>query len=105
MSINIGLVSDKPEFTNFFSENVTLPVNSEAVLVKANMDIPVLTLNAVIVPFVEAGGRGERILSCIIDGIEKTISWQNIYDAHTQLASDDIDSGVTADEYLSLIHI
>ena len=101
MSINIGLVSDKPEFTNFFSENVTLPVNSEAVLVKANMDIPVLTLNAVIVPFVEAGGRGERILSCIIDGIEKTISWQNIYDAHTQLASDDIDSGVTADEYFS----
>ena len=43
MSINISVVSDKPEFTNFFSEQITLPTNCEATMVKANIDIPLLT--------------------------------------------------------------
>ena len=101
MSINIGLVSNKPEFTNFFSENVTLPVNSECVLAKANMDIPVITLTAAIVPFVDNASRGETILDVQIDGIEHSLSWTDIYTAHTALAQDDIDAGVTADQYLS----
>lgn len=101
MSINIGLVSDKPEFTNFFSENVTLPINSEAVLVKANMDIPLLTLTSVTVPIIVAGQRGDTACEVEIDGIVKNISWTDIYTAHTSLAVDDIDAGVTADEYFS----
>ena len=101
MSINIGLVSDKPEFTNFFSENVTLPINSEAVLVKANMDLPLLTLTSVTVPIIVAAQRGDTACEVEIDGIVKDITWTNIYDAHTALAADDIDAGVTADEYFS----
>ena len=101
MSINIGLVSNKPEFTNFFSENVTLPVNSECVLAKANMDIPVITVTAAVVPFVDNASRGEPILDVQIDGIEHSLSWTDIYTAHTVLAQDDIDAGVTADQYLS----
>ena len=101
MSINIGLVSNKPEFTNFFSENVTLPVNSECVLAKANMDLPVITVTAAVVPFVDNVSRGEPILDVQIDGIEHSLSWTDIYTAHTALAQDDIDAGVTADQYLS----
>ena len=101
MSINIGLVSDKPEFTNFFSENVTLPVNSEAVLVKANMDLPLLTLTSVTVPPIVAGNRGETACEVEIDGIVKNITWTDLFTAHTTLAGDDIDAGVTADEYFS----
>ena len=101
MSINIGLVSNKPEFTNFFSENVTLPVNSECVLAKANMDLPVITVTAAVVPFVDNVSRGEPILDVQIDGIEVSITWRDIFTAHTLLAVDDIDAGVTEDQYFS----
>jgi len=101
MSINIGLVSNKPEFTNFFSENVTLPVNSECVLAKANMDIPVITLTSVKVPAVPAADRADNVLSVMVDGISNVLTWTEIYMAHTAMAEEDIDAGVSADEYFS----
>ena len=101
MSINIGLVSNKPEFTNFFSENVTLPVNSECVLAKANLDIPVTTLSCTRVPLILVANRTDTIIDAQIDGIEVSITWRDIFNAHTFLAADDIDAGVTEDQYFS----
>ena len=69
MSININVVSDKPEFTNFFSEQIVLPSNCEATMVKANMDIPLLQMVAVRVPVVIIGNRGEIACYVTIDGI------------------------------------
>lgn len=101
MSINISVVSDKPEFTNFFSEQITLPVNCEATMVKANIDIPLLVTTEVNVPSIEAGQRAEAACFVTIEGIQSAISWTEIYNAHTALAATDIDAGVTADEYFS----
>ena len=101
MSININLVSDKPEFNNFFSEQIVLPSNAEATMVKANIDISVLQMVGVKVPFIAIGNRGITCLYIKIDGITVNISWTDLYNAHTALAATDIDAGVTATEYFS----
>ena len=58
MSININCVSDKPEFVNYFSENIILPERCETTLVKCNMDIPFVKLVAVKVPEIALADRG-----------------------------------------------
>ena len=103
MSININLVSNKPEFNNFFSEQIVLPSNAEATMVKANMDISVLQTTSVRVPYIAAdpGVRAETACYVTIDGIVHSITWDDIYNAHTALAATDIDAGITSDEYYS----
>ena len=101
MSININVVSDKPEFTNFFSEQIVLPSNCEATMVKANLDIPLLQMVAVKVPTIPLADRGREAIQVIVDGIIVNITWTDLYNAHTDLAATDIDAGVTANEYFS----
>jgi len=101
MSINISVVSNKPEFTNFFSNQITLPTNCEVTMVKANLDIPLLVTTEVRVPPVVIGQRAETACFVTIEGIQNQISWTEIYNAHTALNATDIDAGVTADEYFS----
>ncbi len=101
MSINISVVSNKPEFTNFFSNQITLPTNCEVTMVKANLDIPLLVTTEVEVPFIVGVARPETACFITIEGIVNAVTWTEIYNAHTALAATDIDAGVTADEYFS----
>ena len=62
MSINIGLVSDKPEFSNYFSQQIVFPTNAECTLVKSSVDIPLLQMVSVKVPALSIGQRGNDCL-------------------------------------------
>ena len=104
MSININCVSDKPEFINYFSENIILPERSEMTLVKANMDIPFVKLVAVTVPEIEAADRGNTCFVVAIDGIQENISWTDLFNAHVSLSNYDTDHGITAADYFSGQH-
>ena len=101
MSININLVSDKPEFTNYFSESVVLPERAEIVMNKANMNIPIVKVVGITVPEVLLAARTDTCLSVLLDGIEINISWRDLFNAHTALAAEDIDEGVGENEYYS----
>ena len=101
MSININLVSDKPEFTNYFSQSVVLPERSEIVMNKANMNIPLITVVGVNVPEVALVDRTDFCLKCILDGIDVNLTWRNLYEAHTALANEDVDNGITENDYFS----
>ena len=101
MSINIGLVSDKPEFSNYFSQQIVFPVNAESTLVKANIDIPLLQMVSVKVPALTVGQRANACLQVMVDGIFVNLTWTDLYTAHTNLNATDVDAGVTADQYFS----
>ena len=85
MSININLVSDKPNFQNFFSEPITLPERAELVMTKVNMDIPVIHAIATEVPFIPVANYNDTALTCNLDGVVVSITWQNLYDAYASL--------------------
>lgn len=101
MSININLVSDKPEFTNYFSQTVVLPERAEIVMNKANMNIPLLTAVGVNVPEIAPANRTDICLVCMVDGIDVNITWRDLFTAHTALAAEDVDNGVTENNYFS----
>ena len=101
MSININLVSDKPEFTNYFSQSVVLPERAEIVMNKANMNIPLLTAVGVNVPEVDVADRTDICLVCMVDGIDVNVTWQDLFTAHTALSAEDVDNGVTENNYFS----
>ncbi len=101
MSININCVSDKPEFVNYFSENIILPERCETTLVKCNMDIPFVKLVAVKVPEIALADRGNTCFVGAIDGIEEAITWTDLYTAHADLSDIDTDHGITANEYFN----
>lgn len=100
MSINIGLVSDKPEFQNFFSQSIALPFNAESTLVKADMEIPVVQMIAVKVPRIDPPYTDTAFIATI-DGIVEPITWADLYTAHTALAGSDLDAGVSQASYFS----
>ena len=101
MSININCVSDKPEFINYFSENIILPERAELTLVKSNMDIPFVKLVAVKVPEIAVADRGNTCFIVSIDGITEAITWTDLYNAHADLSNYDTDHGITANEYFN----
>lgn len=101
MSINIGLVSDKPEFSNYFSQQIVFPTNAECTLVKSSVDIPLLQMVSVKVPALSIGQRGNDCLQVMVDGIFVNLTWTDLYTAHTTLNATDVDRGVTANQYFS----
>ena len=101
MSININCVSDKPTFTNYFSEPIVLPERAELTLVKANMNIPILEVSAVSLPGVSAAEYNSAACEINIDGIVTTISFQDIYDAYAGFNAYDIDNTVAIGEFYS----
>lgn len=104
MSININVVANKPEFNNFFSEQIVLPVNCEASMAKANIDIPILQMVSVVVPNITDApddNRAKTCLKCNVDGIKVNITWRDLYNAHSSFANIDIDAGVSEDDYFS----
>jgi hypothetical protein len=91
MSLNIQVVANKCEFSNEFSEGITLPANTQIALTKLGMNIPVFIQNVVRVPRIgnpdgtdPTGQRNEVALVVIIDGITKQITWLDIFNAHIQ---------------------
>ncbi len=81
-SINIQTVSNKSEFTNFFSEPVTFPKNSMIALTKACTSFPVSICPEIYAPLLDAAGIAETALRIEIDGLTENLSWADIYEAH-----------------------
>tara|TARA_S200002703_G_scaffold67100_2_gene58299 strand:- start:3920 stop:5944 length:2025 start_codon:yes stop_codon:yes gene_type:complete len=99
MSININLVSDRPNFKNFFSDGITLPERAELVMTKANLELPVIEVIATTVPLVNT--VTDTALTCNLDGILVTLTWEDLYDGYVALGSVDIDATVTIDDFYS----
>lgn len=99
MSININCVSDKPTFTNYFSEPIVLPERAELTLVKANMDIPILEVSAVTVPGIAPADYNKVACEVNIDGIVENITYQNLYDAYALFNAYDIDNTVLIGDF------
>ena len=104
MSININLVSDKPNFKNFFSEPITLPERAELVMTKVNMDIPIIHAIATEVPFIPVANYNDTALTCNLDGVLVTISWQELYDAYASLNAEDIDNTIAIAKFYSSLY-
>ena len=81
MSINTVLTSDRTQFRNFFSDGVTLPAHSNVALTKLSMEVPVFTQTSLYVPAILNADRTDNALLITIDGIEKNITWRDLYNA------------------------
>ena len=81
MSINTVLTSDRTQFRNFFSDGVTLPAHSNVALTKLSMEVPVFTQTSLYVPAILNADRTDNALLVTIDGIEKDITWRDLYNA------------------------
>ena len=79
MSLNIETTSDKPNFINYFSDPLILPQNSQIVLTKTNVSVPIIVSPSVRVPNPDDPDTVACKVS--IDGIDKFITWTEIYDA------------------------
>ena len=79
MSLNIETTSDKPNFINYFSDPLILPQNSQVVLTKTNVSVPIIVSPSVRVPNPDDAATTACKVS--IDGIDKFITWTEIYDA------------------------
>ena len=99
-NLNIICKSDKTEFTNYFSEPLVFPVNAEISLVKANLTVPVLAQQKLIIPLIPVGQRTQVWLDVIIDGIEEKFTWRNFYDLWNTLTELE-QGGVTEAEFYS----
>ena len=87
MSLNIETTSDKPNFLNYFSDPLILPQNSQVVLTKTNVSVPII-----VAPLIQNPNVGNAAASAIrvgIDGISEQISWTEIYEAANTFFTDD----------------
>lgn len=86
MSLNIETTSDKPNFLNYFSDPLILPQNSQVVLTKTNVSVPII-----VAPLVQNPNVGNATASAIrvgIDGISQVITWTEIYEAANTFFTD-----------------
>ncbi len=81
MSINTVLTSDRTQFRNFFSDGLTLPAHSNVALTKLSLEVPVFTQTSLYVPAILNADRTDNALLVTIDGIEKSITWRDMYNA------------------------
>ena len=81
-SINIQTVSNKPNYKKFFSNPITFPKNTLISMPKANLKVPVIIASQIPVPNV-TGNVTQVACEVTIDGIGHNITWQDIYNAHT----------------------
>ena len=83
MSINAILTSDKANFSNYFSDPIVMPGNSQVALTTASITLPYFVQNVLIPPILETEDeRTSFALRVNIDGIAKSISWREIYNAY-----------------------
>ena len=87
MSINTVLVSDRTQFRNFFSDGITLPAHSNVALTKLSMEVPVFTQTSLYVPLIAAADRNSNALLITIDGIQRDITWTDLYNAFVDYPS------------------
>lgn len=86
-NLNIIVKSDKCEFTNFFSEPITFPVEAEMALVKANLTVPVLAQQVITMPAVIGADYAKNWIAVTIDGVQHAFSWQDFYDGWNSIAT------------------
>ena len=82
MSINIGLASDKCQFSNYFPDGITFPARSNIALTKLSTTIPMFSQQILVVPKILLANRGDTALVVCIDGIESNITWTDLFTAH-----------------------
>jgi len=86
-SINIQTVSNKSNFVNFYSQPITFPKNTQVAMTKANLNIPIFVAPQISPPDIGAHGNWTEIACRVeIDGITKNVTWNEIYNAHVDLA-------------------
>ena len=81
MSINTVLTSDRTQFRNYFSDGITLPAHSNVALTKLSLEVPVFMQTSLYVPLIANADRTDNALLVTIDGIEKDITWRDLYNA------------------------
>ena len=81
MSINTVLTSRQTQFKNYFQDGITIPGNANVALTKFSLDVPVFKQTVLTVPAVDPGDYNDAFLTVFIDGIEKDVTWQNLFDA------------------------
>ena len=79
MSLNIETTSDKPNFINYFSDPLTLPQNSQVVLTKTNLSVPIIVNPLVKMP--NPTDTTTPACKVSIDGITSILSWDDIYNS------------------------
>ena len=87
MSINTVLTSDRTQFRNYFNGGLTLPAQANVALTKLSMQVPVFMQTSLYVPEIAAGDRFDNALLVTIDGIEKNITWTDLYNAFVDYPS------------------
>lgn len=86
-NLNIIVKSDKCEFTNFFSEPITFPVEAEMALVKANLTVPVLAQQSLTMPAVIGVDYAKNWIAVTCDGVQHNFSWQDLYDGWNSITT------------------
>ncbi len=82
MSYPITLTSDRSEFQNYLSDNIKLSKNSEIALTKASLSIPIKINQFIRMPDVVGD---DNAFTCVVDGIEKNITWTELHASYTAL--------------------
>tara|TARA_R110002110_G_scaffold193939_6_gene402665 strand:+ start:1558 stop:3588 length:2031 start_codon:yes stop_codon:yes gene_type:complete len=81
MSLNAVLTADRTQFKNYFSEGITLPAQANVALTKLSLEVPVFMQTSLYVPLIANADRTDNALLVTIDGIEKEITWRDLYNA------------------------
>ena len=101
-NLNIIVKSDKCEFTNFFSEPITFPVEAEMALVKANLTVPVLAQQVLTMPAIIGADYAKNWIAVTIDGVQHNFTWQELYNGWNSITSGlEQSSGVTIAQFYS----
>lgn len=83
MSINAILTSDKANFSNYFSDPIVMPSNSQVALTAACITLPYFVQNILIPPILEtADERTSLAVRVNIDGIAQDVTWREIFNAY-----------------------
>ena len=101
MSINIQTISNKSEFTNYFSQPITFPQRTMIAMPKANLQLPVFVNTQIKYPPISFANKDEVCLNITIDGINNDITWNDLYEAHQQIEGIENITNMTFEEYMT----
>ena len=101
MSNAVVLTSNNAEFENYLSDTFKLKKNSEVCLTKASISVPVEIHQFVTIPSIEAGDRNDVVFTANVDGVERSISWNNIYNTYSALDTNNGFEPLLADDFFS----
>jgi len=102
MSLNIQVVANKCEFSNEFSEGFTCPANTQVALTKCALSVPVFIQNVLKVPAIDAGIRDTNALIVNIDGIVKSITFTDLFNAYrTYEGITNLEPNIDIDDFYS----